>query len=100
MAVVFLWFSFSRCVLAHIEHEFSRSAGATQVPLGAALFPHPQGELLWEWAGLGGSLLQSWQQTLLGQVSLQGVEDVELLISTKGQELLDHLARVGAPERK
>lgn len=48
---------------------------------------------------LGGGLLQQWQQALLRQVSLQGVEDVELLIGAEGQELLDHLAGVGAPER-
>ena len=49
---------------------------------------------------LGEGLLQRWQQALLCQVSLQGVEDVELLIDTQGQELLDHLAGVGAPERR
>lgn len=49
---------------------------------------------------LGGGLLQRWQQALLCQVSLQGIEDVELLIDTEGQELLDHLAGVGAPERR
>lgn len=49
---------------------------------------------------LGGGLLQRWQQALLCQVSLQGVEDVELLIGAQGQELLDHLAGVGAPERR
>lgn len=47
---------------------------------------------------LGGGLLQRWQQAFLCQVSLQGVEDVELLIGTESQELLDHFAGVGAPE--
>lgn len=50
-------------------------------------------------AGLSGRLGGS-QQTLLRQVSLQGVEDVELLVGPQGQELLDHLTGVGAPERK
>lgn len=48
----------------------------------------------------GGSLLQRRQQALLRQVSLQGVEYVELLIDTEGQELLDHLAGVWAPEEE
>lgn len=47
---------------------------------------------------LGHDLLQRWQQAFLHQVSLQGVEDVELLIDTEGQELLDHFGGVGAPE--
>lgn len=51
-------------------------------------------------AALGGDLLQRWQQALLRQVGLQGVEDVELLVHTEGQELLDHLAGVWAPERR
>lgn len=51
------------------------------------------------WA-LGGDLLQCWKQALLHQVSLQGVEDVELLIGTERQELLDHLAGVGAAEEE
>lgn len=49
-------------------------------------------------AALGRGLLQRRQQALLCQVSLQGVEDVELLIDTEGEELLDHLAGVGAPD--
>lgn len=49
--------------------------------------------------GLGGDLLQRRQQTLLGQVGLQRVEDVELLVDAERQELLDHLRGVGAPER-
>lgn len=49
---------------------------------------------------LGGGLLQRWQQALLRQVSLQGVEDVELLVSAEGQELLDHFAGIRAPERR
>lgn len=55
---------------------------------------------MWVWADLGDGLLQRWQQALLCQVGLQGVEYVELLISTEGQELLDHLAGIGAPERR
>lgn len=49
---------------------------------------------------LGGDLLQRRQQALLRQVGLQRVEDVELLVHTESQELLDHLAGVRAPERR
>ncbi|KAF3850482.1 hypothetical protein F7725_012254 [Dissostichus mawsoni] len=42
--------------------------------------------------GLGHDVLQRRQETLLRQVSLQGVEDVELLVDAQRQELLDHLA--------
>lgn len=52
-----------------------------------------------EAGGLGGNLLQRRQQTLLGQVGLQRIEDVELLVDAERQELLDHLGGVGAPER-
>lgn len=48
----------------------------------------------------GGGLLQRWQQTLLGQVGLQGVEDVELLVHAERQELLDDLGGVGTPEER
>lgn len=67
-------------------------------PSGAALplWSPSQGEPVR--VALGGGLLQRWQQALLCQVSLQGIEDVELLIDTEGQELLDHLAGVGAPD--
>lgn len=57
-----------------------------------------QGDPVWVQLALSSSLLQCWQQALFCQVSLQGVEDVELLINTEGQELLDHLAGVGAPD--
>lgn len=50
-------------------------------------------------AGLSSELFSGWQQALLHQVSLEGVKDVELLIDAEGQELLDHLGGVGAPER-
>lgn len=49
---------------------------------------------------LGGGLFQRRQQALLCQVSLQGVEDVELLVYAEGQELLDDLGGVGTPERR
>lgn len=49
--------------------------------------------------GLSGRL-HGWQQAFLCQVSLQGVKDVELLVGSEGQELLDHLGGVGAPEMK
>ncbi|TNN77553.1 hypothetical protein EYF80_012143 [Liparis tanakae] len=58
------------------------------------------GEPAWGRRALGGGPLQRWQQALLRQVSLQGVEDVELLIHAEGQELLDHLGGVWAPERR
>lgn len=45
----------------------------------------------------GGGLLQRRQQTPLGQVGLQGVEDVELLVHAQRQELLDDLGGVGTP---
>lgn len=48
----------------------------------------------------GGGLLQRRQQTLLGQVGLQGVEDVELLVHAQRQELLDDLGGVGTPEEE
>lgn len=64
------------------------------------LWSPSQGELVWVQVALSSSLLQRWQQAFLYQVSLQRVKDVELLISTEGQELLDHLAGVGAPEKK
>lgn len=51
-------------------------------------------------AALGGPLLCCWQQALLRQVSLERVEDVELLVHAEGQELLDHLGGVGAPARR
>lgn len=69
-------------------------------PSGAALLSGlpPQGEPAA--AALGRDLLQRWQQALLRQVGFQGVEDVELLVHTEGQELLDHPAGVWAPERR
>lgn len=44
-----------------------------------------------------GGLLQRRQQTFLGQVGLQRVEDVELLVHAERQELLDDLGGVGTP---
>lgn len=73
-------------------------------PSGAALLSGlpPQGEpaAAAAAAALGRDLLQRWQQALLRQVGFQGVEDVELLVHTEGQELLDHPAGVWAPERR
>lgn len=46
----------------------------------------------------GGGLLQRRQQTLLRQVGLQRVEDVELLVHPERQQLLDDLGGVGTPE--
>lgn len=48
----------------------------------------------------GGGLVQRRQETLLGQVGLQGVEDVELLVHTERQQLLDDLGGVGTPEEE
>lgn len=84
------------------SHEALRvSQSCTALPSGAALLSGlpPQGEPAAA-AALGRDLLQRWQQALLRQVGLQGVEDVELLVHTEGQELLDHPAGVWAPERR
>lgn len=98
-------FVFLGCVLAHAKALSLPRApgvrGAPWVPLPSFLSPPLRASKLWLLAALScGGLLQRWQQVFLGQVSLQGIEDVELLIWTEGQELLDHLGGVRAPERR
>lgn len=104
-----LWFSvcFSwMCSRSRKSTESSQSSRGARGSLGAAallsrLSPPLRASKLWLLAALScGGLLQRWQQVFLGQVSLQGIEDVELLIRTEGQELLDHLGGVRAPERR
>lgn len=97
-----LLFFFSDVFSLTQRHGESPGAPGLHGALGCCppLWCPSQGEPLWVRVALGGGLLQRWQQALLRQVSLQGVEDVELLIDAQGQELLDHLAGVGAPGRR
>jgi len=91
------------CFIAHKSTASLSERRGPRVPPSSLMslsLSFSQGEPVWGPRALGGGPLQRWQQALLRQVSLQGVEDVELLIHAEGQELLDHLGGVWAPERR
>ena len=93
-----VFFSSLLCSRSHKALRVSQISRAAHPPqVLPSCLPY-KGEPLWLQPDLGGRPPQSRQQALLRQVSLQGVEYGELLIWSEGQELLDHLGGVGAPD--